>query len=66
MDVAGDLLASHNREYDVEPPYDIRPGRQAWPKAHRNAEKNDRVLLIRNCSNARMGSGPIQDPHAMH
>lgn len=21
--VAGDLLASHNREYDVEPPYDI-------------------------------------------
>ncbi|WP_432945178.1 RNA degradosome polyphosphate kinase [Kribbella sp. CA-253562] len=22
--VAGDLLASHNREYDVEPPYDIR------------------------------------------
>src|SRR4051812_23463786 len=22
-DVAGDLLASHNREYDVEPPYDI-------------------------------------------
>ena len=23
VDVAGDLLASHNREYDVEPPYDI-------------------------------------------
>src|SRR5690348_394597 len=23
VNVAGDLLASHNREYDVEPPYDI-------------------------------------------